>query len=318
MEKTPYNMPKLSFVVTSYNYADYIGECIESILTQTYLNIEIIVVDDHSNDGSVRIIRDIIEKNKTGVKIKLIAHESNKGQLASIFDGIWATSGEFIACIDSDDKILPDYAMTHISLHLTKACALTVCEQLEIDENSTLLSVNSPFQPEIEGIDIKTIKAFYKGIEQEYNIKILDRKKQFFGGWWWAPTSCGVFRKASIMPFLTFHRPNNWRTSPDKLLFNLLHLTGGSIKLYKPLVMYRRHGKNAGVCNTIMGDTRYNTNSARKKYLENQINLYKDVLDFFKSNKKTLEETYSTKYYKKMLNEIYYSIPKLLIYKLTH
>ena len=266
-------MPKLSFIVTSYNYADYVKDCIESILAQTYPNIEIIVVDDHSNDGSVRIIRDIIEKNTSNIKIKLITHEANKGQLASIFDGIWATSGEFIACIDSDDKVLPEYALSHISLHLTKPCALTVCEQLETDANSTILSVNSPFQPEIEGVDLSTIKATYKNLEEKFNIKILNRKKQFFGGWWWAPTSCAVFRKAAIMPFLTFHRANNWRTSPDKLLFNFLHLTGGSIKLYKPLVLYRRHGKNAGICNTIMGDTRFNTEPARKKYLENQINL---------------------------------------------
>ncbi len=318
MSEKTFKMPKLSFIVTSYNYADYIKECVESILAQHYNNIEIIIVDDHSRDRSVEVIRQIIAENTTNIKIELIIHKSNKGQLASIMDGIWASSGEFIACIDSDDKLCPNYAMSHISLHLTNACALTICELAEIDENSTLLSVNSPSLPKLEGGKIRKVKAVYKEIEERFNIKVLNRTKQFFGGWWWAPTSCGVFRKASIQPFLTFYRTDNWRTSPDKLLFNFLHLVGGSIKIYEPLVMYRRHGNNAGICNYIMGDRRYNSNTAKKNYLNNQINLYKDTIEFFKENNKKLKELFSTKGYYRMLFEIYFSIPKLILYKLTH
>ena len=318
MTENIYNLPKLSFVVTSYNYAEYVGECIDSILAQTYKNTEIIVVDDHSRDKSVSVIKNKIEENKTEIKIKLITHEKNKGQLASIFDGINASTGEFIACIDSDDKICPNYAISHISIHLNTACALTVCEQLETDENSTLLSVNSPFQPNLENIDITEIKSEFENITKYYNIKILDKKKQFFGGWWWAPTSCGVFRKAAIIPFLTFHKQNNWRTSPDKLLFNFLHLTGGSVKIYEPLVMYRRHGNNAGICNSIMGNTRFNPDSARKNYIKNQKNIYLDTIEFFRENRKKLKEIYSSKHYNRMLFEIYLSIPKMLLYKLKH
>ena len=144
MTSNSFNMPKLSFIVTSYNYARFITECIESILAQTYPNIEIIVVDDHSRDNSVRVVQQLIQKNLSSVEIKLIAHKSNKGQLASILDGIKASTGEFIACIDSDDKLKPEYAMVHMGLHLNLSVALTVCELLEVDENTTLLSINTP------------------------------------------------------------------------------------------------------------------------------------------------------------------------------
>jgi len=317
--KQTFNMPKLSFVVTSYNYAQYIKECIESILEQTYQNIEIIIVDDHSRDRSVSVIKDIINENNTGIKITLIEHKSNKGQLASIMDGISAANGEFIACIDSDDKLCPDYALSHISVQLIKPCALTVCEIFEVDENSTLHAIESPYLPkEGDGRIINNIKIKFKDIQTRSSIKILDPKSNFFGGWWWAPTSCGVFRKSAIMPFMNFTRTNNWRTSPDKILFNFLHLTGGSIKIYEPLVMYRRHGHNAGVGNCIIGSTRFNSDTARKKYLTNQINLYKDILNFFAENKKALKELYSTKYYRRMIREIYSSIPRLIMYKLKH
>ena len=313
-----YNMPKLSFVVTSYNYAQYIGECIESILSQTYKNIEIIVVDDHSQDKSVDVINTIIRNNKTDIKIKLIAHKRNKGQLASIFDGIMASSGEFIACIDSDDKVAPDYALTHIGIHLFQPIALSICELYEIDAKSTLHSIISPNQPqELTGKVIQDIKIKMNYLTKNNVIKILDKKAHFFGGWWWAPTSCGVFRKEAILPFLTFDKFENWRTSPDKLMFNFLHLTGGSLKIYEPLVAYRRHGKNAGGCGLVIGDTRYNSDEAKKKYLTNQINLYKDILAFFKKEKKLLINMYSKKGYSKMLFEIYNSIPKLVLHKLT-
>lgn len=314
-----FNMPKISFIVTSYNYAQYIEECIDSIISQIYQNIEIIIVDDHSRDNSVEVIKNIINNNKSQVNIRLIAHDRNKGQLASIFDGIFAATGEFIACIDSDDKITPDYALTHIAIHLFQPCALTVCELAEIDSNSVLHSLNSPATPkETEGTVINKIKVKYQEIQKSSTIKILDKKHNFFGGWWWAPTSCGVFRKAAIQPLLTFTQTNNWRTSPDKLMFNYLHLIGGSIKIYDQLVLYRRHGKNAGACNYIMGNTKYNSNAARKNYFKNQINLYKDLLSFFKENRLKLENLYSTKHYKKIINEIYSSLPKLIYYKITH
>lgn len=312
-----FNMPKLSFIVTSYNYAQYVKACIDSILAQSYKNIEIIVVDDHSHDKSVEIINNIINNNKSGIKIKLIAHKRNKGQLASIFDGILASSGEFISCVDSDDKVAPDYALTHIGIHLFNPIALTVCELYEIDEKSTLHSIVSPNLPqELTGQIIKDIKIKMNHLKNNNVIKILDKKKNFFGGWWWAPTSCGVFRKAAIMPFLTFDKFDNWRTCPDKLLFNFLHLTGGSIKIYEPLVAYRRHGMNAGGCGVVLGDTRYNSDDLKKQYLKNQINIYKDVIKFFHKEKKVLIEKYSKKYYYRMLNEIYKSIPRLILHKL--
>ena len=273
-----FNMPKLTFVVTSYNYADYIEECIKSILKQTYSNIEIIIVDDHSRDKSAEVIKNIIKNNRTDIKIKFIQHKSNKGQLASIIDGILASSGEFIACVDSDDKLLPEFAIKHISIHLCHPCALTVCEIAEIDAKSTLVAIKSPNLPKLKaGKAMEEIQTIYANLQQESTVKILNIKNSFFGGWWWAPTSCGVFRKTSILPLLNFERIENWRTSPDKLIFNFLHLIGGSIKIYEPLVLYRRHGKNAGACNAILGNTRYNTDSAQTKYLKNQINLYNQV-----------------------------------------
>ncbi|MBQ3312150.1 glycosyltransferase family 2 protein [bacterium] len=93
----------ISFIVTSYNYSQYILETIESIKNQTFKDFEIIVVDDFSSDNSVEILEKISD-------IKLIKHSSNKGQLAAILSGLKEARGNLISIIDSDDVLYPDYA----------------------------------------------------------------------------------------------------------------------------------------------------------------------------------------------------------------
>ena len=311
-------MPKLSFIVTSYNYAQYIEECIESILAQTYQNIEIIVVDDHSRDNSVEVVNSIIRNHKSEINIKLIPHKSTKGQLASIFDGILAASGDFIACIASDDRLSKDFALTHMAIHLFQNTALSVCELYEIDEKSTLTTLNSNIIPKTNnGTLINEIKVKINDLNVKSIVKILDKKANHFGGWWWAPLSCAVFRKSTILPFLTFDKLNNWRYNPEKILFNFLHLIGGSIKIYEPLVGYRSFGHNAGGATPILGNINYNIDEVKKNYLKTQFNLFNDTIYFFQKEKNNLINLYSKNKYSKLLKEIYFAIPKLLKQKFS-
>ena len=123
-----------------------------------------------------------------------------------------------------------------------------------------------------------------------------------------------MIRRSSILPFLKFDRFNNWRTSADNLLFNFLHLVGGSIKIYEPLVGYRSCADNAGSRN-VLGNIRYNTNDAKKSYWDNKINLFKDIFWYLGKEKKLFMDTYSKKEYYKMLKEIYCSVPKVIKFK---
>src|SRR5574344_1646308 len=105
------NLPLISFVVTSYNYENYILKTLESIKNQTYKNFEIIVVDDSSEDNSVSIINKFITENQD-LNIKLIEKVTNSGQLASILTGLREIKGEFVAFIDSDDVLNKDFIKT--------------------------------------------------------------------------------------------------------------------------------------------------------------------------------------------------------------
>ena len=66
----PNTNPLVTVVCSCYNHATYIETALDSVLNQTYKNIELIIIDDFSNDNSVTIIENWILKNKTGVFIR--------------------------------------------------------------------------------------------------------------------------------------------------------------------------------------------------------------------------------------------------------
>ncbi|MGF6755971.1 glycosyltransferase family 2 protein [Paraburkholderia sp. GAS42] len=98
--------PVLSIVVLCYNQEDYIGACLQSVLTQKVdVPFEVVIGDDGSKDGSVEVIESF-RARYPGI-IKLVRHESNVGYSRNFADVIAETSGEYIACIDGDDMMLP-------------------------------------------------------------------------------------------------------------------------------------------------------------------------------------------------------------------
>lgn len=93
-------MDKVSIIVPNYNSEEYISDCIDSLINQTYHNIEIIIVDDCSTDNSVKIVKEYI-KNKSNVC--LIKLNNNKGVSNARNKGIEKASGKYIMFSDSDD-----------------------------------------------------------------------------------------------------------------------------------------------------------------------------------------------------------------------
>ena len=96
--------PLVSILVSNYNYAQYIGESIESALNQTYTNIELIICDDGSTDDSVRVIEAYERKDS---RLRLI-RQANGGQASGFNAAFYASRGEIIALLDSDDLYLPE------------------------------------------------------------------------------------------------------------------------------------------------------------------------------------------------------------------
>ncbi len=97
---------KISVVVPLYNTDKYIERCLDSIINQTYRNLEIIVVNDASTDNSRNIVNEYIKKDS---RISLIDHECNKGLYHARITGVENSHGDYIGFVDSDDYISCDF-----------------------------------------------------------------------------------------------------------------------------------------------------------------------------------------------------------------
>ncbi len=95
-------MPKVTISISSYGQAQFLPEAIESALGQSYENIEVLVVDDGSNDGSLEIANSFTE---SGVKV---IRQVNKGLASARNAGIMSMRGQFFLPLDADDILLPD------------------------------------------------------------------------------------------------------------------------------------------------------------------------------------------------------------------
>lgn len=93
--------PKVSAVIPNYNYERYVGEAVESALSQTYENLEVIVVDDGSRDGSLAVLGGF------GDRIKVVKQQ-NAGVSAARNNGVQNSDGQFVAFLDADDVWLPE------------------------------------------------------------------------------------------------------------------------------------------------------------------------------------------------------------------
>ncbi len=91
----------LSVIIPIYNVADYLKECLDSVIRQSYREYELILVDDGSTDGSGQICDEYAAKDN---RIKVI-HQDNNGLVCGRKAGLSAASGKFVICIDGDDWI---------------------------------------------------------------------------------------------------------------------------------------------------------------------------------------------------------------------
>ena len=106
-------MPLVSVVMPVYNTELYVAEAIESILSQTFTDFELIIVDDGSEDGSLEIIRQFAARDR---RIRLIALAENAGPCIAWSAGFNAAAGELYATMDSDDVSLPERLRKQVNL----------------------------------------------------------------------------------------------------------------------------------------------------------------------------------------------------------
>lgn len=162
-------MTKVSIIVPVYNVELYVEECLESLVNQTYKNIEIILIDDGSTDASGAICDNYSAKDE---RVKVI-HQANGGLSSARNAGIEVASGKYLIFVDSDDYWVGDNCLQHI---------LEIAEDFDADVvRGEYISVNdkgekiSTITKDKVGVELKllTSASFYKNAIAGENFSVL-------------------------------------------------------------------------------------------------------------------------------------------------
>lgn len=166
---------KVSIIAPVYNVEKYISICLDSLLEQTHQNIEIILVDDGSQDNSGGIADKYAEIDK---RIKVI-HKENEGVSVARNVGIENSTGDYICFVDSDDYVMPDYVEYLLKLINDADVALTTrmfgnfdTEQVTNETETTVTAEEAAVKMLVYDIPIGVYcKIFKKEFLEEKNVR---------------------------------------------------------------------------------------------------------------------------------------------------
>ena len=171
-------MPKISVIIPVYNSEKTVAETLESVLAQTYRDLEVIVVDDGSTDKSIEICRGFNDE-----RIRIV-HQKNRGLAGARNTGIRHAQGEFLGFVDSDDVWLPEKLEKHFQ-HLQSSPNVGVSfsrsqfiddqsKPLEIYQMPKLTNITPEYlfcrNPISNGSSVVILKDVFKDIKFQENL----------------------------------------------------------------------------------------------------------------------------------------------------
>ncbi len=206
-------MPELSVVIPVYKVEKYLPDCVESVLAQSFRDLEIILVDDGSPDNCGRLCDEYAARD---ARVRVI-HQKNQGLSQARNVGLDASHGEYLCFIDSDDMISPLYCERLLSMLRGTDCLFSVCGVLRFSDGT---------DPQTRSMKGKN--SFLS--TDEYLEAQLDRKTEF--GVWNKIFSRHVFESIRFFP---------GKIHEDVILSaDLLSLHGKAVMTDQPLYYYRQ------------------------------------------------------------------------------
>ena len=138
-------LPQISIIVPVYKTEAYLEKCVESIVKQTYSNIEIILVDDGSPDTCPAICDKLADTYENVI----VYHKQNGGQGSARNYGVEKAHGDFIVFVDSDDYVSADYVQYMWDLKTQTGADIVSCRYMMVDESGRHLEVESEYAVEV-------------------------------------------------------------------------------------------------------------------------------------------------------------------------
>ncbi len=168
-------MPLISVIIPVYNVEKYLAKCVDSVLSQTFLDIEILLIDDGSTDSSPLICDEYSKK----YPFISVIHQENKGLGGARNTGIAAASGKYLFFLDSDDFIHKEALMRCYSIAEEYSCDLVLFDCIAAFEDGSLgAKYPCPFIPQnrlIEGEDLKAVSFISSACNRLYKTELFGK-----------------------------------------------------------------------------------------------------------------------------------------------
>lgn len=159
-------MPIVSIIVPIYNVEKYLAECLDSIVNQTFKDIEVICVNDASPDNSKVILQEFASRDS---RIRIITHDKNGGLGAARNTGICNATSPYIAFVDSDDYIAPTFIEVLYELITANKAQMSWCGTNTVSERGALLDSYTISGGVWAVLEIMDNEAFYPSILPVWN-----------------------------------------------------------------------------------------------------------------------------------------------------
>jgi hypothetical protein len=210
------NTPLVSICIASHNYARFLPDALDAALSQTYPNVEVVVVDDGSEDESPEVLARYADR----VTLELVAEARGQGAACNrCFD---LSSGDIIIFHDSDDVLEPDAVERIVAAFGSPDVTLVLGRLRDIDEHGASLDAVRPTpEPRLDGGDLRRLVAKHANFT-------------------WPETTGQSFRRTAIEPFV----PMPETFAPDLYLSQLAALAGTVAVIDQPIARYRVHSGN--------------------------------------------------------------------------
>jgi glycosyltransferase involved in cell wall biosynthesis len=207
-------------LINNYNYADFIGDAVDSALRQTVPFDEIIVVDDGSTDGSLELLERRYGQNP---RVQILAKQ-NQGQLSCFNEGFARSTGDIVFFLDADDVYEPNHVEQSLAVY---------CRDPGID----FVFCGHRLFGQRDGVQLR----FPEDRDLGYSVILTAYLREWIG----APTSCLSMRRSILERILPLPFLQAWRTRADDCLVFGASLAGArKYYLAEPSVRYRVHPGN--------------------------------------------------------------------------
>ncbi|WP_121663781.1 glycosyltransferase family 2 protein [Metabacillus litoralis] len=249
--------PLVSIITPSYNSTKFIPATIESVLSQTYQNWEMLIVDDCSKDESRKVIREYTEKDD---RIKLIELQENSGAAVARNTAIKAAKGKYVAFLDSDDLWVPKKLEKQIEFMEINDYAFTYSKYqlMDVDGNKLDRVIDVPRNIDYNGLLSNTIIGCLTAvvnIEKTGPIEMPNiRTRQDFA-LWLSILKRGI-KAHGLQEVLAYYR-----LVPGSISSNKVKAAKQTWKVYREV-------EKLGLLRSMFSFTGYALNAVKKTYLK--------------------------------------------------